>query len=84
MEITAYTLPGCGHCNSLKELFKRADVDYVEIKLKKDITVETFNKSFPDIQQFPFVVIDDEQVGGLMETVKMFVSRGLVTSKKKE
>ena len=84
MEITAYTLPGCGHCNSLRELFKRADVEYVEIKLKRDISVEAFNKSFPSINQFPFVVIDETPVGGLVETVQMFVSEGLVSSKKKE
>jgi glutaredoxin len=84
MEIIAYTLPGCSHCTNLKELFRRADVDYTEVKVKSDITVDDFQKEYPSIVSFPFVVIDKTPVGGLVETVKLFVSNGLIQSSKKQ
>ena len=31
---------------------------------------------------FPVVIIDDELIGGLIETAKLFLKKGLVTSSK--
>ncbi len=84
MKIEAYTLSGCNHCTSLKELFRRANVDYTEIIVTKDVTIEQFKEWYPDVVYFPFVVIDGVKVGTLVETVKLFVEKGLVTSKNKE
>lgn len=82
MEITAYTLPGCSHCKTLRELFKRANTEYTEIILKKDMTLEDFGSMYPHINSFPFVVIDGKEVGDLVQTVKLFVVKGLVSSSK--
>lgn len=78
MKIVTYTLPGCSHCKSIKELFRRAKVEYTEVVVNKDMDADTFRLNYPGIQVFPFIVIDGTPVGGLVETVKMFVSRGLV------
>ena len=83
MNIEAYTLPGCPSCKHLKELFRRAGVEYQEIMIRKDITKESFVEKYPSVNGFPFVVIDDSPVGGLVETVKLFVKEGLVSSSKK-
>jgi len=83
MNIEAYTLPGCPSCKHLKELFRRAGVEYQEIMIRKDITKESFVEKYPSVSRFPFVVIDDSPVGGLVETVKLFVKEGLVSSKTK-
>jgi glutaredoxin len=82
MEIKAYTLSNCSSCHILKELFGRADVEYTEVVVRDNITVEDFKLNYPNVSQFPYVVIDDEPVGGLVEVVKLFVQKGLVTSKK--
>jgi glutaredoxin len=84
MKIEAYTLPGCPSCNHLKELFRRAEVDYKEIIIRRDLSKESFSEKYPAVKGFPFVVIDDSPVGGLVETVKLFVKEGLVSSNKKE
>ena len=84
MNIVAYTLTGCIHCSHLKELFKRANVEYTEMLLRKDLTVEQFSNQYPNINSFPFVVIDDEVVGGLVDVVKLFVKEGLVSSSKRK
>lgn len=82
MEITSYTLSGCSSCKHLRELFKRANVQYEEIVLSVDMPVEDFQQIYPSVTNFPYVIIDGEPVGGLLETVKLFVKEGLVSSKK--
>ncbi len=82
MEIKAYTMVGCSSCKILKELFQRADVEYSELILNKDITREELKNLYPDVKTFPHVVIDGEQIGGLMETAKLFLEKGLVSSRK--
>ena len=85
MEIVAYTLPWCSHCKHLKELFRRADVEYTEtIVNDENLSVKEFHKLYPTINNFPYVVIDGDPVGGLVETVKLFVEKGLVSSSKKD
>jgi len=83
MEITAYTLLGCSHCKTLRELFKRAKTDYTEVMVKRDITLENFNESYPHVYNFPFVVIDGKEIGDLVAAVKFFIAHGLVSSSKK-
>jgi len=83
MEITAYTLLGCSHCKTLRELFKRAGTEYTEIMVKRDMTLEDFSASYPHVSSFPFVVVDGNEVGDLIAAVKLFVVKGLVSSSKK-
>lgn len=84
MEINAYTLPGCSSCRTLIELFERANVSYTEIVVKEDIKLEEFRQIYSTVSAFPFVVIDGESVGGLVETVKLFIDKGLVSSSKRK
>jgi glutaredoxin len=80
MDIIAYTLPGCSSCSTLKELFERASVEYKEVILRKDITAESFQLMFPGVMSFPYVTIDGERIGGLVDVAKLFVEKGLVSS----
>jgi glutaredoxin 3 len=83
MEIVAYTNPGCGHCTTLKKLFHRAKVEYTEVAIGRDINFEVFNAQFPTAKGYPYVVIDGVEVGGLVETAKLFLEKGLVESPNK-
>jgi len=81
MEIVAYTLSSCSSCSTLKELFERASVTFKEVKLGEDITSEDFHLSFPESNGgLPYVTIDGEKIGGLVEVAKLFVRKGLVRS----
>jgi len=82
MNITFYGLPDCINCKHLKELFKRANTEYEEIVLTKNLSIEEFKKKYPTIEQFPFVIINEIPIGGLIETVKYFVEHKLVSGKK--
>ena len=39
-------------------------------------------EEYAEAKSFPFVVIDGEVVGGLVDTAKYLVQKGLVSSKK--
>ena len=82
MDITAYTSPGCKHCTTLKKLFTRAKVNYNNVTVGDDISRSAFMQQFPMADGFPYVVIDGKAVGGLVETARLFLERGLVERKK--
>jgi glutaredoxin len=83
MDITIFKTSGCGYCVKIIELMERAQVDYTAVMVGQDITREEFVSKYPEVQGFPHVIIDGHSVGGLVETVKLFVEKGLVSSKKK-
>ena len=90
MEIIAYTTNSCRFCKTLVELFERAGVDYkkyiVEDRSSEPNTISQteFKSKYPDAISYPYVIIDGVYVGGLVETAKLFVEKGLVSAKKNE
>ena len=86
MEIKAYTKVGCKFCGNLIELFERANVEYTTIVVGEQANQcpsEIFREKYPEVVGFPFVVIDGEQIGGLVETAALFLHKKLVTVPKK-
>jgi len=83
MDIVAYTSPGCFYCDQLKELFKRADLEYTVHVVSTPEDRESLKKKYPLCNSFPHVIIDGEVVGGLVETARLLVKKGLVSSTKK-
>ena len=89
MEIKAYTSKGCFYCDQLKELFKRAELEYQSVLVEdspqyKEGSTMTRNefKQYPNALGYPHVIIDGEELGGLVEVAKYLVKNGYVSSKK--
>ena len=82
MDIKIYTSEGCFYCDQMKELCKRADVPYTSIQIEKDITSDEFRKAYPLSNSTPYVIIDGEEIGGLVEAAKYFIKKGLVSARK--
>lgn len=91
MDITFYSTEGCFFCQQLKELFARANLSYTEIKVIANAEGETpagkimyqdFAVEHPGVRKFPFVIIDGNPVGGLVDTAKLLVKEGLVSANK--
>ena len=81
-----YAQVGCKFCSNLEELFERADLEYTKIVVgqqSNQCPMDLFKEKYPEVIGFPFVVIDGEQIGGLVETAKLFLDKGLVSSRKK-
>jgi glutaredoxin len=83
MEIKVYTIPGCRYCDQVKELFARADVEYEAVMLNTEELKEQFKSEHPNVTGFPHVIIDGEVIGGLVETARLFLQKGMVSSRKK-
>ena len=78
MDIKIYTTQGCFYCDQMKELCKRAKVDYQAIEVSQDKLLEMF----PNASGYPLVEIDGKEIGGLIETAKFFLKEGLVSANK--
>lgn len=83
MKIQIFTIPGCNYCNHVKELMKRANLEYSSYVVGQDITKETMIKRYPLAKGYPYVIIDGEVIGGLHQTAKFLIDKGVVSSKKK-
>ena len=82
MDIKIYGSIGCFYCDQMKELCKRADLDYEYITIEQDITRDDFLKLYPDATGTPHVIIDGVALGGLVEAAKYFIKEGLVSADK--
>lgn len=83
MKIIAYTTSGCFYCTQLKDLFIRANVEYDLINVETEEERTKFRSDFPNVSGFPFIIIDGEYYFGLVPVAKLFVEKGLVSSKQK-
>ena len=82
MEILIYTTSGCFYCDQAKKLCERANVDYQTKEIGINITREDFTKLYPHVTGYPYVIIDGKEIGGLVETAKLFLKEGLVSVNK--
>ena len=78
MDIKIYTQDGCFYCDQMKELCKRAEVEYES----EEIESEVLNARYPNAKSYPYVIIDGEEIGGLIESAKFFLKEGLVSANK--
>tara|TARA_B100000925_G_scaffold208531_1_gene158783 strand:+ start:1001 stop:1249 length:249 start_codon:yes stop_codon:yes gene_type:complete len=82
MEIIAYTSKGCFYCDQLKELFKRAEIEYKTILVDSPQDRNEFKQKYPNAIGYPHVIIDGVEYGGLVNTAKYLVKNGYVTTKR--
>jgi glutaredoxin len=82
MEIKAYTSKGCFYCDQLKELFKRAELEYETILVDSPSERSDFRLKYPSAQGYPHVIIDGVEHGGLVNVAKYLVKNGYVSTKK--
>lgn len=66
-KIIVYTKDNCPYCDRAKMLLDLKQLDYTQMKLGQDLTREEFMNLFPDVKTMPFIIIDDEHVGGYNE-----------------
>ena len=78
MDIVIHTTQGCFYCDQMKELCKRANVEYNYLEISK----EQLTEMFPNATGYPHVVIDGKEIGGLIEAAKFFLKEGLVSVNK--
>jgi len=83
MKIVIYTIPGCSYCTKVKEIMARANLEYEHISVGTDISREQLIKEQPLAKGFPYVMIDGERIGGMTETAKYLLDKGIISPRKK-
>ena len=74
-----YTMKGCKYCTLAKELFRRAEIDFVEMEVDEDITREEVKELLQkETVSFPQIIFEEKNVGGLIDAAKILQDRGLV------
>ena len=76
MEIKIYTTENCFYCKQAKELMRRMNQEYIELDR------DALQRDHPDLETFPQVFVDGEYIGGLVDSAKYFVDKGMISSKK--
>lgn len=67
-----YTKDNCPYCVQAKNLFSLKGETYQEMKIGVDLTREEFISIFPDVKTVPFIIIDEERVGGYDRLVEYY------------
>ena len=78
MDIKIYTTQGCFYCDQVKELCKRANVEYQTFDTPRDKLAEMF----PNASGYPWIIIDGKEIGNIVETAKFFLKEGLISVNK--
>ena len=82
-DITVYSTAGCFYCEQMKLLMERAKLDYEEVKVDKNLKNSLMEK-YPKAVGYPYVIMDGEEIGGLVETAKVLLKKGLISAKEKQ
>tara|TARA_B100000035_G_scaffold13299_1_gene10966 strand:+ start:1303 stop:1554 length:252 start_codon:yes stop_codon:yes gene_type:complete len=83
MKITAYTTSNCFYCDQLKTLLRRANLEWENIPVTGEKERSEVRKKYPNMKGFPHVIVDDVELGGLVNTAKFLVKKGLISAETK-
>ena len=65
MNIVVYTKANCVNCRVAKDILKSKGLEYNAINLETDAERELFFINHPMARQFPYILINNQRVGGL-------------------
>ena len=68
--ITIYSRPGCKWCETTKSFLNLKGLEYNELMLDVDITVEQLKQLVPGAKSVPQIMDDNIYVGGYKELVE--------------
>ena len=72
---TIYSRPGCKWCNASKSFLESKSIEYNELMLDVDITVEQLKKLVPGAKSVPQIMNDSLYIGGYKELVEYVESK---------
>lgn len=65
--ITVYSRPGCKWCETSKSLLELKGIEYNELMLDVDITVDQLKQLVPGAKSVPQIMNDGTYIGGYKE-----------------
>jgi len=73
--ITIYSRPGCKWCETSKSLLELKGLEYNELMLDVDITVDQLKKLVPGAKSVPQIMSDNLYIGGYKELTEYLEQR---------
>jgi glutaredoxin len=70
MNFIIYSKPSCPYCEKIKSVMKAYNFDHVIYTLDEDFTRQQFIDEFGQGTTFPQVILNEERLGGCVDTVK--------------
>ena len=67
---TVYSMDGCRYCAKIISVLQLSELRYVEYKLDRDFSRESFYEQFGEGATFPQVVMNGDNLGGCQESSK--------------
>ena len=55
MKTIVYSKTNCPACDTLKAQLRKEGVDFVEILLGRDMSIEAFKEKFPEVRSVPYM-----------------------------
>ena len=77
-KFVVYSKTGCGYCTKLVDFLSQKNIPHTKLMLGEDYTTEEFVAKFGHGSTFPRVLLDEELIGGMKDTVKYLVENGHV------
>jgi len=65
--IIVYGKHGCGYCEKAKNLLEIKKIPYEYYTIGEDIGVNEFIDQYPNVRSAPFIINNDEVIGGFSE-----------------
>ena len=78
MTFLVFSKDGCPSCAKVQQVLQLAEVKHVIYKVNRDFTREEFKENFGPNATYPRVVLDNQLIGGCVETVKYLREQKLV------
>ena len=60
--IIIYTTIGCGECYIVKQYLKQKGINYEELIVEKDITIEDFFSTYGEIMHMPLITMKGNKI----------------------
>ena len=70
-KITLYSKNLCGYCTMAKSWLNNKNVVYEEINIDETGIREKFMKDYPNLRSMPQIFIDNKNIGGYRELIKL-------------
>ena len=68
--IIVYGKHGCGYCEKAKNLLEIKKIPYEYYTIGEDIGVNEFIDQYPNVRSAPFIINNNEVIGGFSELQK--------------
>lgn len=74
-----YSKKDCLFCDQIRQVFNLKNIEFEEMKLGEDYTIEELKTRFGNNVTFPQIFHGEDHIGGVHDTIKYMKSVNIIT-----